>query len=804
MVMSGLSTCNKGRICSFRTDTAPSNWCLPFTNSTDLPITSSVLNKLSSIGTLRVDWKVLWTGVVVLFFLISVTPALAQDTATLRGLVSSADDGSALVNANVLLRTLDGERVQGAATNLDGFYELRNIDPGRYRLRISYVGFQTREDTLSLAAERRQHNVELVPAQQTLDEVRVEAERGAARRAAGVQTVGSADLDRIPTPGASGDLAAYLQTLPGVVSIGDRGGQLFIRGGTPSQNLVHVDGIRIMKPFHISGLYSSFPQEIVKSADVHAGGFGAEFMGAVSSVIDVSLRKGNMKRYEGGVSVGPFMTSARIEGPIREGTDSFLAVARRSVIEETAGPLYDREVPLGFYDLTSRYSLELESAACSVTGMLSDDRGQVNPNRNLELSWSNVIFGGRCLFFGAGVDHAITLNAGYSSFENAAGTIDNPQRTASVEKIHLSVESEQEFLGNTLNYGGRWIATTYGFDLDEKFTGLERQVQSGGAVQGYASMEISLSDRLTVTPSFGTHLTVRRISSPTYEPRLRVSFLPDGTDQQEVNFAVGKYNQVAEGLSDERDAGTVFTVWRPSEANEPLLQALHGILGYRQEFGTGIELSVEGYAKDLSNIPVPKWSPVAKFDIQTALANGLAYGVDARLEIDRNPIYVFLGYGWANVQYDAARQNLGAWRGGDVVEYSPPHDRRHQVNFVTTYNLGDFTTSVNWKLTSGRPYTKVFGFDLSLELPDQYPSTDPGTAQTYYDRPYNGRLPAYHRLDVSVERSFDLGSDLSLDAKVGAINVYDRQNVFYYDINEIERVNQTPLLPYASLSFLFE
>ncbi|MFB6098003.1 MAG: hypothetical protein ABEK84_02615, partial [Salinibacter sp.] len=261
---------------------------------------------------------------------------------------------------------------------------------------------------------------------------------------------------------------------------------------------------------------------------------------------------------------------------------------------QLAATLYGRDVPLRFYDVTARYSLELESASCNVTGLRSYDQGRINPDRNLQLSWSNTVLGGRCLFFGGGVSHAITLTAGYSQFQNAAGTPHNPQRTAAVEKIHLSVESEQDFLNNTLNYGARWIATTYKFDLDEKFTEFQTGTQSGGALQGYASMEFTIGDWLTLTPSFGTHLTVRRLASPTYEPRLRVSILPDGTEQQEISLAVGKYNQVAQGISDERDAGTVFTVWRPSRADEPLLQALHGILGYRQRFGGDIQFNVEG------------------------------------------------------------------------------------------------------------------------------------------------------------------------------------------------------------------
>lgn len=728
---------------------------------------------------------------------ISVT-ARAQDEASIRGLITAADDGAALVGANVLLFTLAGNRVAATATDTDGFYEVRDLDPGQYRIRVSYLGYETHRDTLSFAPGPRQYNVQLAPTQQVLEEVQVEAEWGGTQQAAGLQTVGATELGRVQTPGPSGDLAAYLQTLPGVVTVGDRGGQLYIRGGTPSQNLVLVDELRIIKPFHISAFYSTFPEEIVKAAEVHAGGFGAEYIGAISAVIDVGLRKGNLKEYEGSASISPFITSARIEGPFRKGTDSFLAVARRSVIEETAGPLYGRDIPLSFYDVTARYSLQLENLSCNLTGVRSNDRGRINANRNLVLSWTNTVIGSRCLFFGEGLDHATTLTAGYTRFENSAGTPAAPQRTGFIGRAHMSIETEQDLLGNTLEYGGRFFATDYRFVLDEKFTQLQGTIHHGGGIQAYASMDWAFGDWLTVTPSFGTHVTISRVRRPTYEPRLRLSVRPDGTDQQEISLALGKYNQVASGITDERDAGTVFTVWKPAE-REPPLEALHGILGYRQELGSDVQISVEGYAKDLAKVPVPKWSPVAKFDLRTALADGLAYGVDVRAEVDTGPLYLFLGYGWSKVTYRAAKDDLGAWREGTLVQYSPPQDRRHQVNAVATYTFGDFTASLNWKLASGRPYTEVYGFDLALELPEQHPIKDSGTARTYYDRPYGGRLPPYHRLDVSLERSFDLPGDWFLRAKVGAINAYDRQNIFYYDINSIERVNQTPFLPYASL-----
>lgn len=729
--------------------------------------------------------------------------AAAQTNATLRVVVTSTEDGRTLQGASVILATPAGDTLRAGATNSDGYLEFSGIPPGRYRLDISYIGFETWRDTLALqAAERRTYSATLAVQEATLEEVRVEAERGAARRQAGLQTVGTADLSRIPTPGPSGDLASYLQTLPGVVSVGDRGGQLYIRGGTPSQNLVLVDNLPIVQPFHISSLYSAFPQEIVRNVDVYAGGFSAEYMGAISSAIDVSLRRGNMKRFVGSASASPFLASARVEGPLVRGQQSFLVVARHSIIEDTAGPLFGRDVPLRFHDLTGRYSLQSEGVSCNVTGMYTSDRGRINADRNTMLSWSNTTVGGRCFMFGEGIGHTFDLSGGYTRFENAAGTADSPERTSNLQEVYLGFDSERNVLGTEVNFGLRWTVATYEAHLDEKFVDLNFFRHHEGALQGYASFDWAPSAHLTVTPSFGTHVTGRRFRYPTYEPRLRLSYRPDGTDRQEISLAAGKYNQVAAGITDERDAGTVFTVWKLAGRSDAPPQALHGILGYRQRIGSTLEASVEGYVKDLANIPVPKWTPEARFNTQTTPADGLAYGADVRAELETRAFYFFLGYGWSKITYEAATEDLGAWIDGELFSYSPPQDRRHQVNAVISYQIAGFTMNASWEFGTGRPYTKVYGFDLTLDLPDQHPTSSSGTALTLFHRPYGARMPTYHRLDVAIDRSFDLLPRLSLETKIGAMNLYDRSNIFYYDINTFQRVDQTPFLPYASLRML--
>jgi len=730
-----------------------------------------------------------------------VATALAQpEEATLRVLVTSADNGRTLAGANAVLSALASDATYAGATNLDGYLALTEVPPGRYALSVSFVGFSTYRDTLSLADGIRTLSIALSTEEQALDELEIIAEGGATRRAAGLQTVGASDLERIPTPGPSGDLASYLQTLPGVVSGGSRGGELHVRGGSATQNLVLVDGLPITKPFHISSFYSAFPQDVVKNVDLYAGGFGAEYLGSTSSVMDITLRRGNMQRFVGSGAISPFITSVRLEGPIEKGRRSLLGVVRRSTLEETAGPLFGQDVPLMFYDMTGRYALQRESATCNFTGIHTYDEGRINLRRESDLTWSNTTLGGRCLVFGEDLNHTLDISAGFTRFNNTAGTAGNPERTARFWKGFTSIKRAQNVPWGTVDVGTYWMMARYSYALDEKFVALDAAQDINGAIRAHARTDIEFGNRVTVSPSIGSQFS-GRLSAPTYEPRLRMTYRPDGTDRQEVSLALGKYNQVEEGLTDKRDAGTVFTVWTATFADQRTPQALHGILGYRQRLGSSVELSIEGYGKDLQNIPVPQWTPLARFSTELTVADGLAYGADVRGTISTGPFYLFVGYGWSTVTYQAGTDDLGAWIGGDLFEYAPSHDRRHQVNAVASYEMAGVMASANWEFGSGRPYTQVYGFDLALRVSqlNEYPLDDAGTALTYYGEPYGARLPTYHRLDVSLSRSFDLSPQVSLEAKAGAINTYNRNNVFYYDINSLERVNQTPFLPYVSI-----
>lgn len=752
-----------------------------------------------------------------LFFLGFITErAEAQDQdATVRVIAISAEDGLSVIGANVIMRVPEGDTLHTGVTNVDGLVEFSRVEPGSYELLISYVGYETNRSTITLEpGETRVIRPELQIATFEIGEVVVGVKRGAVRREAGRQTITVEDIQLVPAPGPGGDLSMYLQTLPGVVTPGDKGGEVYVRGGTPSQNLILVDNMPVVKPFHISNLFSAFPQEVINSVDIYAGGFGAEYIGATSSVLDVSLRQGNMKQFQSNVSASPYMVSLQAEGPLSVDNTSVLFIGRQSAIEETAPSLTGEEVPLRFGDMLGRLSFNWPGFSCNFTGLYTFDQGQINPQRDLKLEWNNTAVGVRCLGYGEQLSHTLDITLGYTGYNSSETGIDNIGRKSDVSKGFLRLDNGGEILGMMMEYGFRWNVSFYKANLDDPFPDL-----SGADVRypdldsnfdvvesvfnGYATLDWTPSDNLTISPGIASQ---NRHSDMlvTFEPRLRITWLPDGTERQEINIAGGRYVQLHEGITDERDAGTVFYVYKPVDSDEPLPEAWHGILGYRRQFSDAFEASVEGYVKKQNNLRVSEWTREPGNTIRTALAEGFTYGADIRLEVNKYPFYLSLGYGYSEVTYTADSDDLVAWLDRPEFSFNPSHDLRHQLTAIASYDFLGFTANASWRFSSGAPYTQIFAFDLALQnLPDQNPIEDRGTAQSLYSEPFDNRLPSFHRLDLSLSRSFDLTSSFSIETEVGAINSYDSRNVFYYDVNTFEQIDQTPLLPYASISASF-
>lgn len=733
---------------------------------------------------------------------VAITEVLAQNY-TVQGIITDQETSQPMEGANIALQKLpsDNGQVYGMAADENGFYQIRNLQPGSYSLRISFIGFLVYSDTLDIGnQEILTISIGLTPDEEQLDEVVVAPIGGAARLEAGRQRISSEDIQRVPTPSGSGDLASYLQALPGVVTVGDRGGQFYIRGGSPAENMVLVDGTMIFQPFHILGFYSVFPAELVNEVDFYAGGFGPRYSGRTSSVMDVKMRDGDRYQYSGSAAVSPFVAEAIVEGPLRNGKSSFIASSRRSLVEYSSPLFMQEEYPVHFDSQYLKLShFGVQDTRCSGLALRTHDRGQLDFDGGEVFQWKNFLFGGRCVVLPTGSDLLFDINAGISRVSNAVGNRTDPERFSWINRFNLDTNLTRYIRQTRFNYGMFVHIATLRYDLKDQFQipqNAKEHILSGG---GYIETTIPIGEQVRIYP--GTVFTLfREKYNPILEPRLRISWEPAGLNDAQLNLSFGRYTQSLVGLSDTRDASSAFSAWMTAPIGNSRMESIHGLIGWHQALGGGFHISFEGYHKRLRNIPVALWSTLAEFTTDLALADGKIVGGDFRLEYNRRPFYGFIGYGYTWTEYQSSQDHFGIWFGEPVQRYHPSHDRRHQINGLTSFELGKYTAAVRWELGTGLPFTRPIGFDeiffYNEKLPDLH--REFGTSRVILEKPYQGRTPAYHRLDISLERrfSFDL---TQLVVQIGAVNAYDHRNLFYYDVYTHRRIDQLPFAPYLSL-----
>src|SRR5690606_31353692 len=263
----------------------------------------------------------------------------------------------------------------------------------------------------------------------TLKEVQVSASQTERKTTVNVavEKITPREITSLPSIGGEPDVAQYLQTLPGVVSTGDQGGQLYIRGGTPIQTLFLLDGMIVYNPFHSIGLFSVFDTDILRNVEVYTGGFNAEYGGRTSAVMDVTTRDGNRKKLGGVFSANPFTSKLVLEGPIAKAKDgvsnsSFILSGRTSYLEQTSKSLYSYAdssgLPYNFTDLYGKMSFHSPNGnKLNVFGFNFNDK--VNLAQNSAVNWDSYGFGTDFLVLPSSASMMIHGLFAYSNYDIA-------------------------------------------------------------------------------------------------------------------------------------------------------------------------------------------------------------------------------------------------------------------------------------------------------------------------------------------------------------------------------------------------
>lgn len=737
----------------------------------------------------------------VIFLTIVVSTDGKAQWASLQGVISDNSTSQTLEGANVTIKDINNDnRFKGTATDKNGFYQIGSIRPGTYELRVSFLGYTTHVDTLIFKLkDTKTFSTGLKPDESELGVVVVEQPAGAVLREEGRQRVSPIDLSRVPTPAVGGDLVSYLQTLPGVVSLGSRGGQVFIRGGSPSENMVLVDGILIYKPFHIVGFFSPFPQDLIANADFYAGGFSPYYTGRVSSVLDINMRNGNKFDYKASASVSPFLADIVAEGPLGSEAASWIISMRRSLIESTSKAFIEPKQPLKFESHYGKVSFNSNDVQCSALTMHTYDRGRLDFEKDETIRWGNFLVGGQCQVLPEESKTLLETNVNFSHMWNNSRNEDQKDSFSRVSRFYMDVNVTQYKNDIRVVYGA-FLNTRYmNYDIRGRFQDLDTERYGLFNMGAHIEVSVPISSKISINP--GIVLSVfPGTYDPSYEPRVRATYQPFGTKNEELSAVYGVYRQPMFGISDMRDASSVFVIWMRAPFDGPQMESTHYLLSWQQSIGN-FNWSLEGYYKNLKNISIPTWTTVARVSTELTLADGDTYGADLRFEYSKGRFYGVVGYGYSLTTYESAQDNFGFWFDEPVQAFNPPHDRRHQVNTTGSYKWGDYLIGVRWQLGTGVPFTQPIGFDEVLFFDQGLPDVrnTVGTRRVILDKPFQGRLPVYHRLDASVERDFVLDNFAAdLNVKVGVINAYDRANLFFYDVFTNRRSDQLPIVPYIA------
>lgn len=750
------------------------------------------------------------------------TTAKAQNNGSVRGFVYSKETGEPVLFTNVYLKGT----TLGAATDVNGYYSITKVPAGDYTLMVTSIEYDSLSTPVTIVAgEILTKKLYLEKKTVNLMEVNISAEKQEAKTEvkASVIKVTPKELKQLPSVGGEPDLVQYLQVLPGVVFSGDQGGQLYIRGGTPIQNKVLLDGMVIYNPFHSIGLFSVFDTDIIRNADIYAGGYGAEYGGRISSIMDIKTRDGNKKRLSGKISANPFATKVLFEGPIKkatnegEGDASFIISGKTSFLDRTSKALYsyanEEGLPYTFNDLYAKFvTNNANGSKWNVFGFNFNDRATYAGIADYK--WDSRGFGSSFVVVPGGSTVLLDGNFAYSQYKISLEEADSRPRMSLVNGFNVGLNFTYLLNRDEIKYG----IEALGFKTDYEFfsfNGTKTEQEENTTELGvFVTGKKILGDKLVIEPGLRFHYFAS-LSELSLEPRLGAKY--NISDKIRIKAAGGMYAQNLLSSASDRDVVNLFYGFLSGPENLPdefrgdpvksrLQKATHLIAGVELDLPWHFTANIEAYVKrfdQLSNVNRDNIfddddnQPDALTD-DYIVEKGTAKGLDMTLKYEYKRVYLWAVYSLGFVN-----------REDEYREYVPHFDRRHNVNLVGSYTFGkklDWQFDIRWNMGSGFPFSQTQGFYEYLNFSGGL-NTDPGqengTLGIIYGPLNEGRLPYYHRMDVSLKKEFALGENTKFEATASIINVYNRNNVFYVDRITNERVDQLPILPAIGLNMSF-
>lgn len=716
--------------------------------------------------------------------------------ATISGFVRAADSGEPLPYASVTVTSLK----RGTFTNQSGFYVLTGLPADSCSVTLSGLGYRPESRRVTLAQDQELTlSVELQTAPVQLDAVEVRPGRSELSIEPSKLTLQTRQLTSLPGI-AEADLFRAVQSLPGVSTLSDFSAGLYVRGGSPDQNLILLDDIDVYNPNHLFGFFSTFNVDAVKTVDLQKSGFPARYGGRLSSLLDVHNREGNRKRLAGVARAGLIASSATLEGPWPQG--SWMLSGRHTHIGTLARAI-KLDLPYGFYDVQGRVNYDIATNDRTSLSYYSgrDRLAWDKPGLNLLLDWGNETWSSQWthvlsphLFSHVVLGHSRFDSRAAIAFESFGFRMQN-----SIDDLSLKGNlSWTPSAAHQIEFGSEMKSLDFRFlseigdasRLAFNYQGVYGACYAQDAWKFAEAWRLQTGLRLDYYSRgrylrFGPRLSVERELAP----------------KARVHLTWGRYSQFLNLVSQE---GASFAdMWFPVDGTLKPGGADHYVLG--ADFGPhdAFDLTLEAYYKPYRNmVEFNREFSRSLIDPNSTMnqlfnsGTGRAFGAEAFL---RNR---WRGWdGWLGYTFGVSNRTIRGYNFDR--EYPPTYDRRHQIVVAQNRPLSRrWRTSFTFHYGSGQPWTLPAGVYTYRDINGR-------TFGTILDGEKNtARLPAYHRLDAGVSGSYPYRG-WQIEPELQIVNLYNHRNVYvrYYELTNnpatFKDVTMLPFLPTLGVTVRF-
>jgi ferric enterobactin receptor len=749
---------------------------------------------------------------------------------TLSGAVRDQSTGEALPFAAVQVR---GTTI-GASTNADGYFTLLKVPSDTSTLLVQYVGYRKTPVYLTPNMPKRNLLIDIKPESRTLREVKISAHKDDVvfvnKEEVGTIKLTPLKIEQLPSIGEK-DMMRSFQLMPGISASNESSSGLFIRGGTPDQNLVLYDGFTVYHVDHLYGFFSAFNSNALKDIQLYKGGFESRFGGRISSVTEITSKEGNQKRINAGVDISLLSTNFFTEVPIGSKFTSFIAfrksyqgaiynmifkkfngsrTANAPDVGTGPGRRYSQsdDITSYFYDLNGKFTYKpTDKDIISLSIFNGTDKldnsfasnipsfGQANANFSMNsvdlTSYGNI---GSSLKWSRKWSSKLYGNTifSYSNYYNKRNrsserTLINPDDVSStsmsgifenndLKDFSLKSDYQYELSSNSqLQFGA--FATLYdikySYAQSDTVKILDRSakaVLAGAYIQSRTKL---FNDKLQIVPGLrADYFETTRKSY--FEPRLSVSF--NLTDNIVIKGSTGKFYQFANRVTREDIMSGSKEFWILSDGNSvPISSAIHYIAGISYE-SSQYTFSAEAYLKRIHNLTEYSLrinaSPMG-VDYNENFFNGYGFARGIEFLAQKNSGDL---NGWVSYTFGQARNHFDQYGSG----YFPANqDVTHEFKIVGLYKYKRWDFSANWIYATGRPYTAPSGA-YTITLLD-------GSTQDFFTVTTKNslRLPDYHRLDISGTYKLLMGNrEDKKRRELGTVsfsifNLYNHKNIWY-------------------------